>query len=119
MSLIPHPLVSPPDLAENSRRRASFDGVAAFQLAGHQMVMVMVMVMNLDGDGDGDGRHGAGPPLRRGALRGAHGNPDRARTPAWNRVCGAIGSVFSAGRGFGAVLKVFVARSHFIELGTR
>ena len=62
---------------------------------------------------------GAGPPLRRGALRGAHGNPDRARTPAWNRVCGAIGSVFSAGRGFGAVLKVFVARSHFIELTFR
>ena len=58
----------------------------------------------------------AGPPLRRGALRGAHGNPDHARALAWNRVCGAIDSVFSAGRGFGALLKVFVARSHFIEL---
>ena len=62
---------------------------------------------------------GYGPPLRRGALRGAHGNPDRARALAWNEVCGAIDSVFSAGRGFGALLKVFVARSHFIELGTR
>ena len=61
----------------------------------------------------------AGPPLRRGALRDAHGNPDRARALAWNRVCGAIDSVFSAGRGFGALLKVFVAHSHFIELGTR
>ena len=43
----------------------------------------------------------------RGALRDAHGNRDRARALAWNRVCGAIGSVFSAGRGFGAALKVF------------
>ena len=59
-------------------------------------------------------RHGAGPPLRRGALRGAHGNPDRARALAWNRVCGAIDSVFSAGRGFDALVKVFVAGSHFI-----
>ena len=33
----------------------------------------------------------AGPPLRRGALRGAHGKPGRARALAWNRVCGAIG----------------------------
>ena len=59
----------------------------------------------------------AGPPLRREALRGAHENPDRARTLAWNRVCGAIDSVFSTGRDFDALLmKVFVARSHFIEL---
>ena len=36
----------------------------------------------------------AGPPLRRGALRGAHGNPGRARALAWNRVCGAIDFVF-------------------------
>ena len=40
----------------------------------------------------------AGPPLRRGALRGAHGNPGRARALAWNRVCGAIGSEFSDAR---------------------
>eukprot|EP01048_Picozoa_sp_COSAG05_P021986 COSAG05_NODE_4231_length_1612_cov_3.775281_1_plen_98_part_00 len=36
-----------------------------------------------------------------------YGNPDRARALAWNRVCGAIDSVFSAGRGFGALLKGF------------
>ena len=40
----------------------------------------------------------AGPPLRRGALRGAHGKPGRARALAWNRVCGAIGSEFSDAR---------------------
>ena len=40
----------------------------------------------------------AGPPLRRGALRGAHGNPGRARALAWNRVCGAIGFEFSDAR---------------------
>ena len=60
------------------------------------------------------------PSSRRGAAlaarRGAHGKPDRAGALAWNRVCGAISSVFSAGRGFVALLKVFVARSHFIEL---
>ena len=60
----------------------------------------------------------AGPPLRRGALRGAHGNPGRARALAWNRVCGAIGFEFYAGRGFGALLKILAARSHFIELRT-
>ena len=49
----------------------------------------------------------AGPPLRRGALRGAHGKPGRARALAWNRVCGAIGFEFSDGRGFGALLKGF------------
>ena len=58
----------------------------------------------------------AGPPLRRGALRGAHGKPGRARALAWNRVCGAIDSVFTAGRCFGALPKVLVSRSHFIEL---
>ena len=40
----------------------------------------------------------AGPPLRRGALRDAHGNPGRARALAWNRVCGAIGFEFSDAR---------------------
>ena len=44
--------------------------------------------------------------------------PDRARALAWNRMCGAIGFEFSAGRGFGALLKVLVTRSHFIELTT-
>ena len=61
----------------------------------------------------------AGPPLRRGALRGAHGNPGRARALAWNRVCGAIGFEFSDGRGFGALLKVLRASERFIELTTR
>ena len=61
----------------------------------------------------------AGPPLRRGALRGAHGNPGRARALAWNRVCGAIGFEFSDGRGFGALLKVLRASERFIELTTQ
>ena len=43
---------------------------------------------------------GAGAPTswRDRALRGAHGNPGRARALAWNRVCGAIGSEFSDAR---------------------
>ena len=49
--------------------------------------------------------------------RGAAGRPRRGALPEpWNQVCGAIGIEFSDGRGFGALLKVLVTRSHFIEL---
>ena len=65
----------------------------------------------------------AGPPLRRGALRGgAHGKPGRARALAWNRVCGAIGSEFSDARAVelkcaDRATKFYTA--NFIELGTQ
>ena len=58
----------------------------------------------------------AGPPLRRGALRGAHGKPGRARALAWNRVCGAIDPVFSAGPMLRRAAEGLVTRSHFILL---
>ena len=64
----------------------------------------------------------AGPPLRRGALRGAHGKPGRARALAWNRVCGAIGSEFSDARAVelkcaDRATKFYTA--NFIELGSQ
>ena len=61
----------------------------------------------------------AGRP-RRGALRGAHGHPGRARALAWNRVCGAIGPEFSDARAVelkcaDRATKFYTA--NFIELG--
>ena len=59
----------------------------------------------------------AGPPLRRGALRGAHWNPGRARALAWNRVCGAIG--FESSSGYAIVGgEPQLARSYDGELNT-
>ena len=54
-----------------------------------------------------------------GAARCAARMGSQTAQAHFNRVCGAIDSVFSSGRGFGALLKVFVARSHFIELTFR